>query len=57
MDTNSIKPTENNSNSSNVYTTNEVSNLENKTNTVDKKIWILLLIKIVRRLVNDLRDH
>lgn len=37
VDTNSIKPTENNSNSSNVYTTNEVSNLENKTNTVDKK--------------------
>ena len=36
-DTNSIKPTENNSNSSNVYTTNEVSDLENKTNTVDKK--------------------
>ena len=37
VDTNSIKPTENNSNSSNVYTTNEVSDLENKTNTVDKK--------------------
>ena len=37
VDTNSIKPTENNSNLSNVYTTNEVSDLENKTNIVDKK--------------------
>ena len=37
VDINSIKPTENSSNSSNIYTTNKVSDLENKTNTVDKK--------------------
>ena len=37
VNTNSIKSTENNSNSSNVYTTSEVSDLENKTNIVDKK--------------------
>ncbi|WP_314406748.1 YSIRK-type signal peptide-containing protein, partial [uncultured Gemella sp.] len=37
VDTNSIKPTENNSNSSNVDTTSEVSGLENKPNIVDKK--------------------
>ena len=37
VDTNFIKPTENNSNSSNVNTTSEVSDLENKPNIVDKK--------------------
>ncbi|WP_314083590.1 YSIRK-type signal peptide-containing protein, partial [uncultured Gemella sp.] len=37
VDTNSIKSTENNSNSSNVNTTSEVSDLENKTDIVDKK--------------------
>ena len=45
VDTNFIKPTENNSNSSNVNTTSEVSDLENKPNIVDKKDMDIVINK------------